>query len=319
MTTETRSAGPARSDAQRLAPLGVGVLYNPSLPGFLVEEPEAYDFVSIIPDMFWTEEETPAGRRYDLLENWVAVLDRLARRVPLLMHTLGLSLGTASSFDEAYVEHLATWQQRYRFAWHSDHLSFVRITGADGHDHNAGLAVPVPYDREVLELVASRIRHVREVVRAPFLIENNVYFIDIPEQEMQEPEFLNRLVRETGCGVLLDLHNLYANARNHGFDAFDFLDQLDLQAVGEIHIAGGSELGDMYTDSHSGPAPEPVWQLLEWVLPRAPNVCGITFEFHDSYFPRLGRDGLRAELARARDAWNRLAVHVTGRVPAGAG
>lgn len=74
----------------------------------------------------------------------------------------------------------------------------------------------------------------------PFLLENNVYFTDIPEQEMTEPEFLNALTAEAGCGLLLDLHNLYANARNHGIDTEAFLHELDLSRVVEIHVAGGN-------------------------------------------------------------------------------
>jgi uncharacterized protein (UPF0276 family) len=284
----------------------VGVLYNPSLPGFLEHDLGELDYVSVIPDMFWMEDDVDGKVRYGELEAWVDVLDRLSGQIPLVAHSIGLSLGTASSFDERYVDQLRTWHDRYPFRWHSDHLSFVRITGPGGHDHNAGLAVPVPYDEEVLRLVAGRVELVQERLARPFLIENNVYFVDIPEQEMSEPEFLNALAERTGCGILLDLHNLYANARNHHFDPLWFIDALDLERVGEIHIAGGSELGDMYTDSHAGPSPEPVWDLLEVVLPRAPNVAGVTFEFHDSYFPSMGVDGLRAELRRARAAWDRL-------------
>ena len=292
--------------AGRLRPLGVGVLYNPSLPAFLEENLGELDYVSVIPDMFWMEDGADGDVRYTELEAWVGVLDRLSGRLPVVAHSIGLSLGTASSFDERYVDQLRRWHDRYPFGWHSDHLSFVRITGPGGHDHNAGLAVPVPYDEEVLQLVAGRVTLVQDRLGKPFLIENNVYFVDIPDQEMSEPEFLNALAERTGCGILLDLHNLYANSRNHHFDPLDFIDALDLDRVGEIHIAGGSELGDVYTDSHAGPSPEPVWDLLEVVLPRAPNVAGVTFEFHDSYFPTMGEDGLRAELRRARAAWDRL-------------
>ena len=165
--------------------------------------------------------------------------------------------------------------------------------------------MPVPYDYEVLDLVAGRIETVRREVSAPFLLENSVAFIEVPEQDMTEPEFLNGVASRTGCGLLLDVHNVYVNARNHGFDALGFVQELDLDHVGEIHIAGGSELAGMYTDSHAGPCPEPVWELLEWVVPRAPNLGGITFEFHDSYYALLKEEGIAAELARARDVWSR--------------
>ncbi|MEZ5333178.1 MAG: DUF692 domain-containing protein [Thermoanaerobaculia bacterium] len=284
-------------------PLGVGLLYNPSLPRFLRGNLDAYDYVEVIPEMFWTDRGRGADDRFVELEAWVRELEWLAERKPVVAHNISFSLGTAGSFDHDAVARLAAWRKRYGFAWHSDHLSFVTVSGSDGHDHNAGLAVPLPFDREVLDLVAGRIRAIQESVEIPFLVENNVYFIDVPEQEMSEPAFLNALAEETGCGLLLDLHNLYANARNHGIDSAAFLDELDLERVGEIHIAGGSEMGGMWTDSHSGPSPEAVWELLDAVVPRAPNLRGITFEFHDSYYPNLKEAGIRAELERARSVW----------------
>lgn len=302
------SSGTSPSPAlarQTVPALGVGLLYNPSLPEYLRTRPETFDYVEVIPEMFWTDRGHGTEPRFVELEGWVAMLDDIATRCPVVAHNIGLSLGSAAGFDDDYPAHIEEWNRRYRFAWHSDHLSFVRVQTSEGHDHNAALAVPVPYDREVLDLVAERIVAVQRVVSTPFLLENSVSFVDVPEQELTEPEFLNAVAQRTGCSLLLDVHNVYVNARNHGFDALAFVGALDLDYVGEIHIAGGSELGGMYTDSHAGPCPEPVWELLEWVVPRAPNLGGITFEFHDSYYPRLKEDGIAAELARARAAWNR--------------
>ena len=289
----------------RLPRLGVGILYNPALPDFLRTDLDLLDYIEVIPDMFWTDRGTGATPRYVELESWVEVLDWLAERRPVVGHNIGLSIGSAGRFDGGYVEQIARWHQRYRCPWHSDHLAFVTVGGANGHEHNAGLAVPVPYDDEVLDLVAERVGIMQRAVPVVFLLENNVYYIDIPEQDMTEPQFLNRLTARTGCGLLLDVHNVYANARNHGFDPAGFLGELDLTRVAEVHIAGGNELAGMYTDSHAGPCPEPVWQLLDRVVAGAPNLCGITFEFHDSYYPLLKEDGIREQLRRARGAWDR--------------
>lgn len=285
--------------------LGVGLLYNPALADYVRDLSDTFDYVEIIPEMFWTDAGRGAERRFVELPASVAQLERIVESRPVVAHNIGLSLGSADYFDDAYADHIAEWQERYGFAWHSDHLSFVRMTGADGHDHNAGLAVPVPYDVEVAEMIADRIRSVQARVHIPFLIENNVYFIDVPDQDMTEPQFLNDLARRSGCGILLDIHNLYANARNHRFDARQWLDELDLARVVEIHIAGGGELGGMYTDAHSGPCPEPVWDLLGEVVPRTPRLRGITFEFHESYYPAMGADGVARELERAADVLRR--------------
>ena len=286
--------------------LGIGLLYNPSLPDFLRDNLDSWDYVEIIPDMFWNDEGGGQEPRYRELDSWVKMLEWLLQHHPVVAHNLGLSLGSAEIFDTLYLQQLCEWHSRYKFAWHSDHLSFVKIKTAGGHEHNAGLAIPVPYDREVLNLIVDRIKQVQDKISSTFLIENNVHYIDIPDQDMSEAEFLNQLFHQTGCGLLLDLHNLYVNARNHSFRAKDFLTQLDLSNVIEIHIAGGSELGGMYTDSHAGPCPEPVWDLLEFVVPRTRNLCGITFEFHESYYPLLKEEGILSHLNRARKVWDRF-------------
>jgi uncharacterized protein (UPF0276 family) len=105
---------------------------------------------------------------------------------------------------------------------------------------------------------------------------------------------------------LLDLHNLYVNATNHGFAAEALLDELDLRQVVEIHIAGGDEMAGFYTDSHAGPVADAVWPLLERTLRAAPWVRGVTFEYHESYAARLAEGGVARELRRARELWERF-------------
>lgn len=290
---------------QSPAKLGIGILYNPALPEFLRSELDSLNYLEIIPDMFWTDRGIGQSPRYVEIESSMELLDSLADRLRVVSHSVGLSIGSAELFDTGHVEQIMRWRKRYHFPWHSDHLSFVRVNGADGHDHNAGLALPVPYDEDVLEMIAERVAFVQSHVPATFLLENNVAYVDIPDQDMSEQQFLNRLAERTGCGLLLDVHNVYVNARNHRFDPGDFISQLDLSRVIEIHIAGGNELGGIYTDSHAGPCPEPVWELLERVVANAPNVCGITFEFHESYYPLLKTEGILAQLHRAREVWAR--------------
>jgi uncharacterized protein len=298
----SRSRQPTES-SDDLPFLGVGVLYTPALSGFVRTDLELLDFVELIPDMAQSDQGAGHSPRFVELEMWTELFDWLAPRRPLLAHNIGLSIGSSDVFDPEYLAQLVRWQERYPFRWHSDHLSFSQVLGHDGAPHNVAVALPVPYDHDVLAMVAERVAFVRRALDVPFLLENNVYYTDLPEQEMDEPEFLNALAARTGCGLLLDVHNVYANARNHGFDASRFIDRLDLSRVVEVHVAGGNDLAGMYTDSHAGPCPEPVWELLAHVAPRAPNLRAVTFEFHDSYFPLLQAEGVRAQLARARDVW----------------
>jgi uncharacterized protein (UPF0276 family) len=112
--------------------------------------------------------------------------------------------------------------------------------------------------------------------------------------------FLNRLCVRSGCGVLLDLHNVYTNSVNHRLKAADYLDNLDLKNVMEIHIAGGAPMMGFHADSHNGPVLEGVWEMLEYVVPRARNLRGVTFEFHESSFDVMGENGFREQIDRTR-------------------
>jgi uncharacterized protein len=283
--------------------LGVGLSFQPSLLPFTLER-EGCDFVEVIPDTLWRPPNTIDGELDEGESGMFAEAGELLRNLsahkPLVVHSIGLSIGTADTFDTAHVRRIASWRRRFAFPWHSDHLSFNRFEEPSGHSLDSGLTIPVPYDESVLEMVCERVDYVLRQVPVPFLLENNVYYFEIPEQDMSEPEFLNELSARSGCGLLLDIHNVYVNATNHGFDGWQFIEAIDLDRVVEVHIAGGLTVEGTYLDAHSGPCPEPVWTWLAELVPRAPQLRGVTFEILDSYVPELGVGALRAELARAR-------------------
>lgn len=300
MTSTDRLAG--------LPKLGVGLSFQGTLRGFVLESLDRFDFLEIIPDVFWTDQGRGTEGRYRESADAAPFLAQVAAAKPVIAHSVGLSIGSADAFDTEHVRQIASWHQRYGFPWHSDHLSFNRLEHASGHSIDIGVTMPVPYDQAVLDLLAERVEHVQAQVPVPFLLENNVYYFEIPEQEMTEAEFLNRLTARTGCGLLLDLHNVYTNARNHGFDPWDLLGGLDLSRVVEIHLGGGMEVDGVWLDAHSGPCPEEVWAMLEEVLPRTPNLCGVVFEMFGNYFPSVGPEPLVRELRRAREILDRRAA-----------
>jgi uncharacterized protein (UPF0276 family) len=124
---------------------------------------------------------------------------------------------------------------------------------------------------------------------------------------MTEPAFFNRLHAETGCGMLLDLHNLYANTLNLGIQAEEYLSEIDPEIVVEIHLAGGDWLKGHYTDSHSRKTPSPVWEWARKWAPRFPNLAAITFEYHESYHKRLGLAGIAEEIELMHDLAGQVA------------
>jgi uncharacterized protein len=299
---ESPAALPCADRLAALPRLGVGLSFQGTLRDYVLENLDDFDFLEIIPDTFWTDRGESGEPRYAERPDARPFLDRVALRRPLVCHSIGLSIGSAERFDEGHVEQIAAWQRRHGFPWHSDHLSFNRLEHPTGHSMNVGFTMPVPYDDEVLEMLAARVARVQAKVPVPFLLENNVYYFAIPEQDMSEAEFLNRLAARTGCGLLLDLHNVHVNATNHGFAPWELLGELDLPRVVEIHLGGGLTLDGTYVDAHSGPCPPEVWAMLREVLPRAPNVKGVVFEVFGNYFPgQVGPETVRGELAKARE------------------
>jgi len=290
---------------QALPKLGVGLAFQAPLASLIETCGDGLDFVEVVPDMLWNDFGAGEQPRYLDDAEGIATLRRVAARRPVVPHGIGLSIGSAHRYEREHVEQLRRWHDWLRFPWHSDHLGF-HLAGHDGHDVNVGVTLPLARDRETLDLLVPRVRDVQQQVPVPFLLENNVYYFDIADSEMDEASFLNALCRESGCGLLLDLHNVYTNARNHRADPWAVLSALDLASVGEIHVAGGMELDGFYLDAHSDIVPAPVWELLEWTVPRCPNLGGIVFELFGSWVEVVGIDCVRDELARLQQLWRRL-------------
>jgi uncharacterized protein len=282
------------------------VLFNPTLAEFVVSHAASLDHLSVIPDRSWVDHGPGAAPRFEDLPDSARIFQGAVARLPLVMHCIGMSICSADVFDIEYLERLANWRRQYSCSWASEHLSFSR--SGSGHERNAAMALPPPYDQELMDMLIPRVQTAQERLGCPFLLENNVYYYTYPDQEFTEAEFLNELTARTGCSLLLDLHNVHTNAVNHGFDPITFLASLDLSRVLEIHVAGGIDMMGFHTDSHTGPPPEEVWDLLRFVAPRAPALRAVTFEFHDSSWPLLRTEGVLAQLERARTILATLAL-----------
>jgi uncharacterized protein (UPF0276 family) len=306
-----RTTAAADDALQAAAPgvpkLGIGLSYQGQLRPFLEKRGSEFDFLEVVPEVVWNDLGPGRQTRYVPDPAATAFLEEQSRRRAIIPHSIGLSIGSAHRFDREHVAQMALWHRWLDFPWHSDHLAFhlAEHHGPDAGEVNLNLTLPLPLDHETLDLVASRVAEMQASVPVPFLLENNVSYFRMPEEEYDEAEFLGALHRESGCGLLLDLHNVYVNERNLGIDADAFLDRLPLEAVAEIHVAGGMEMDGFYLDAHSGPVLEPVWRMLERVLPRCPNLGGVVFELFGSWYEPMGEDGLRRQLDRMRGLWSR--------------
>jgi len=227
-------------------------------------------------------------------------LERARAAYPVSLHGVGLSLGSA---DRLAGEHLASLKRlvdRVEPALVSEHLCW----GGVGSVHFNDL-LPLPYTREALALLADRVDHVQSVLRRQVLLENLSAYVECRHSEMTETAFLAELARRTGCGLLLDLNNLYVNARNFGFDAAERLDALDAASIGQIHLAGHDVVDDCLVDTHGAIVCDPVWSLYADAVRRfGPKPTLIEW---DTDLPAL--DVLLQQAAQARDIADREAAH----------
>lgn len=195
------------------------------------------------------------------------VLAELARHYPVSLHGVGMSLGSADPLDPAHLRQLAALVAAISPVRVSEHLSWGSIGGRYFND-----LLPMPYTREALSHMSDKIERVQQALGRQLLIENPSSYLQLPG-EMGEAEFLAELARRSGCGVLLDLNNLYVSSVNHGLDCADYLATIELGTVGEIHLAGFTDKelpqGHLYIDTHSAPVAEPVWALYR-------QVCGLS-------------------------------------------
>ncbi len=194
-------------------------------------------------------------------------LSRLGAHYPLSFHGVGMSLGGATPLDPNHLARVRELVEQYRPGLVSEHLSWSSVGGLHSHD-----LLPCPLTRESLEGLCRNIDHAQTRLGRSILVENPSTYLAFRDDELAEPEFLNTLARRTGCGILLDVNNVHVCASNHGFDATAYLDAIDAEAVGEIHLAGHVvntfDDGQLLVDSHNQPVCQAVWQLYRHAVSR---------------------------------------------------
>ena len=187
-------------------------------------------------------------------------LSAIAEHYPISFHSVGLSLGSAEGLMTDQLEELAAMCARYNPASVSDHLSF----SGNAHDRFADL-LPIPYTHEALDHFVSQVDRVQQRLGRRMLIENPSCYLAYAHDEMRETEFLARLVERTECGLLLDFNNIIVSTGNLGGDAHDWLDAIDPDWVGEIHLAGHAteahDSGPLFIDDHGSAVGDAVWAL----------------------------------------------------------
>jgi hypothetical protein len=184
------------------------------------------------------------------------VLDHVAAHRPVVMHGVSLSIGGTDPLDTTYLRKLRALADRVHPVWISDHLCWTGVNGITSHD-----LLPMPLTECSLAHVADRVRAVQDYLGRPLILENPSSYLEFCVSEMPEWEFLARLADDTGCGLLLDVNNVYVSAVNHGFDPVTYINQLPDQSIVQVHLAGPSDHGTHLVDTHDHPVPDQVWPL----------------------------------------------------------
>ena len=239
------------------------------------------DFVEVISENFMVE----GGRPLDTLL-------RVREHYPVALHGVSLSVGSADGPSIDYLHRLKTLVERIDPAVVSDHLCWTGVGGFNSHD-----LLPVPLTDEALDTVCRTIDRAQSHLGRRMLFENPSSYIAFPGT-ITEWDFLGGMVRRTGCGLLLDVNNVFVSAINHAIDPFAWLDGLPLHAVGQIHLAGHSQGAHGLIDTHDAPVDPAVWALYAKVIGRTGPVP--TMIERDGNIPDLNE--LLAELATARTA-----------------
>lgn len=222
------------------------------------------------------------------------VLEKLAQDYPISLHGVGLALGSAAGINDAHVGKLKRLVERIQPALVSEHLSWGSINGRHLND-----LLPLPLTQEALQLMCERVDYLQNCLQRSVLIENVSSYVRFQADQMLEAEFLCQLSQRTGCGILLDVNNVFVNQFNHGEDAQAELAQYAQQvsAIREIHLAGHSQIEGCLIDDHGSQVKNHVWQLYEQVCQQISSSIPTLIEW-DTDVPAI--EILLGEASKAR-------------------
>jgi uncharacterized protein len=252
----------------------VGIGWRPELALMIARAPQI-NFIEVV-----AENISPDDLPRPLLQ----LKERGATIIP---HGTGLSLGTAEPLDQKRLAHLARLAEKFNAPFVSEHIAFVRAAGRE-----AGHLLPLPRTRAAVDVLAENIVTAQAALPVPLILENIAALFEWPGAEMSEVAFITEALERTGALLLLDVANLYANARNHDWDAMDYLKGLPLERLAYVHIAGGITRNRLYHDTHAHRTPVGALDLLEQLCARVPPAA-VLLE-RDDHFPAEAE--LRAEL-----------------------
>lgn len=259
--------------------LGIGIGLRIPHYRYILDNKPAIDWFEIISENFMVD----GGRPIEILE---AVLETY----PVVQHGVALYFGSLEPYNPDQLRRLKRLTQKTKTPFLSDHLCWGSFDGTYSHD-----LLPLPYTPEAVRNTAERIRQVRDVVEVPVCVENVSSYLEFNDSVMTEWQFLCEVVEAADCGMLLDVNNVYVSSKNHNFDPIDYLANIPLDRVAQIHIAGHSVYDTHRLDTHDHPVCEPVWELYGYVVERiGPTNTLLEWDAHIPSFEEVHAEALKA-------------------------
>jgi uncharacterized protein (UPF0276 family) len=227
------------------ANIGLGVGLRTVHFSHILNHRPAVDWFEIISENFMDSGGRP---RY--------VLDQIAERYPIVMHGVSMSIGSTDPLNLDYLARLKRLADAVKARWVSDHLCWTGVASLNSHD-----LLPLPLNEQTLAHVVSRVRTVQEILERPLVLENPSSYVTFADSTLSEWEFLTRLTQESGCGLLLDVNNVYVSSVNHDFDPAEYIRSVPHDRVVQFHLAGHTHCRTHIIDTHDDHVIDPVWEL----------------------------------------------------------
>lgn len=228
-----------------------------------------------------------------------AIIRQIREHYPVVLHGLSFNIGTDEPLDETYLKQLKALIADIQPEWISDHLCWTGLDGYTSHD-----LLPISYTQENLQRCIDKVNRIQDFLQTKIVLENPSIYIGFRSSTMSEPEFINALVKSTGCQILLDVNNVYVSGFNQGFDPYAYIDAIARGCVAQFHLAGHTNNADHIIDTHDHPVCDDVWALYEHACKRFAPVA--TLLERDDKIPEFPE--LITELARAKSIQENILV-----------
>jgi uncharacterized protein len=284
----------------KIPELGVGLTWFSGMEPLLQANAGLVDVLEIEPQTLLRREP----HEKTVVVDTAALEGMQLQSLPKLVHSVGLPIGGTVPPRSQDVQWFSAVALKLQAPWVSEHLSFNSVGDESGTWHTGFLLPP----RQTLAGVQAAVRSIRSLsarVPVPLAIETGVSYLRPRGDELPDGEFVARVAEGADCGILLDLHNVWTNHRNGRQPLGEYMDQLPLERVWELHLAGGYYHRGFWLDAHSGAVPADVLELAARIVPRLANLKAIIFELFPSYFPKLGSRVFRSQLEELHRLWDR--------------